>query len=337
VKNVSRSIRRLLVVLVAVMLAGCSNEYRQAQIPSDSTQITAQPRAAISAHRDLERSWMSPSAKWDSLLYVSDGEADVVYVYTYPKGKLVGKLVGFNEPSGLCSDTKGNVWITNYNGDNIIEYAHGGTKPIATLSDPGTGPNGCSVDPTTGNLAVAGTLKSINGPSQPGAFAIYAKATGPPHVYSVPFAVTSNCGYNESGNLSVDGFGWGEKPMFALVELRKGDTLVKNIAVNEVIGEPGAVQWDAKHLLVGDNEAKAIYEFTIKGGSATEVGALWINFGEGHMGKFRVQGSRLIVPTAIGSGPSIRVYTYPGGAGPIKTITGLENPVGVTISAAPKR
>jgi hypothetical protein len=288
----------------------------------------------MTTRQDPGPSWMDPSAKRDGLLYVSD--VNKVYVYTYPKGKLVGKLAGFSNPGGLCSDSKGNVWITNYNGASIVEYAHGGTQPVATLSDPGMGPGGCSVDPTTGDLAVTGYLKSVNGPSQPGAFAIYAKATGSPHLYSVPFAVTSHCGYDNKGNLFVDGFGWEEQPSFALVELRKSDTLVKPVTVNQTIGEPGAVQWDAKHLLIGDNEAKAIYQFTVHGGYATEVGELSINFGEGRMGQFWLQGSRLIVPTYIGSGPSIRVYTYPGGAGPVRTITGLDSPFAVAVSLVPK-
>ncbi len=41
----------------------------------------------------------------------------------------------------------------------VYEYSHGGTQSIATLSDPGS-PYGCSVDPTTGNLAVANTTSS---------------------------------------------------------------------------------------------------------------------------------------------------------------------------------
>ena len=37
----------------------------------------------------------------------------------------------------------------------VSEYAHGGKKPIEDLSDPPYLPFGCSVDPPTGNLAVA--------------------------------------------------------------------------------------------------------------------------------------------------------------------------------------
>ena len=58
----------------------------------------------------------------------------------------------------------------------ILEFAHGGTQPIATLLGVRCEfPNGCSVDPTTGNLAV--TNYSSN-PAGPGSIAIYTGARG---------------------------------------------------------------------------------------------------------------------------------------------------------------
>ena len=279
---------------------------------------------------------MTPIAKRDPLLYISVWDTGDVYVYTYPKKKLVGKLTGFATPAGLCSDSKGDVWITNYNGARITEYAHGGTQPVATLSDPDTDPNGCSVDPTTGNLAVTGFLKSINGPSQPGAFAIYSKATGSPNLYSVPFATTSFCSYDDKGNLFVDGQGWGEQPRFALSELRKGKTSAETISLNQTLYAPGAVQWHAQNLSVGDAATKMIYQFAINAGSGTQVGSVLINFDSGgQIGQFWIHRSNLIVPTWVGPEPPIRFYTYPGGAGPVKTITGPEGPYGVTVSLPP--
>ena len=65
-------------------------------------------------------------------------------------------MTGFNDASGACSDANGNVWITNafqdsYAGGTLVEYAHGGTAPIATLEDQGYFvPVACSVDPRTG-------------------------------------------------------------------------------------------------------------------------------------------------------------------------------------------
>src|SRR5580704_9380706 len=90
-----------------------------------------------------------------ALLYISSPSNGNVYFLTYPKGKLVGTLTGFQEPFGLCSDTAGNVFIPDSEAGDVVEYAHGGTSPIVTLNDVGYLPADCSVDPLTGNLAVA--------------------------------------------------------------------------------------------------------------------------------------------------------------------------------------
>jgi hypothetical protein len=50
---------------------------------------------------------MAPDAKKRALLYVSDSSTYDVYVFTFPRGKLVGTLTNQNNPAGLCTDKKG--------------------------------------------------------------------------------------------------------------------------------------------------------------------------------------------------------------------------------------
>jgi hypothetical protein len=139
-------------------------------------------------------SWMKPEASGDSLLYVSAGAN--VYIYSYPGESLVGTLTGFYNALGLCSDAKGNVWITDQSHEMILEYKHGGTKPIAQVSDPYSNPAGCAVDSRTGNLAVANSNGDV---------AIFAGATGTPTFYPTkpltggPVNVT----YDKNGNLYI--------------------------------------------------------------------------------------------------------------------------------------
>ena len=83
---------------------------------------------------------MARDAKSQGLLYVSSYRTDDVYVFSYPRGRLVGTLAGFNGPDGECVDSAGNVWITNTLQSQQVEYAHGGTTSIATLNDPGEYP-----------------------------------------------------------------------------------------------------------------------------------------------------------------------------------------------------
>ena len=128
----------LCIMFAAAALAGCSGA-----APSGGPGLLPQ-RVAASA----------PAPAGGALLYVTDTVTSDVYVFSYPKGKLKQTLTGFTDPAGECADAQGNVFISNTGGSNIVEYAHGGTTPIATLKDPGFFPIGCSVNPLTGDLAV---------------------------------------------------------------------------------------------------------------------------------------------------------------------------------------
>jgi DNA-binding beta-propeller fold protein YncE len=96
---------------------------------------------------------------------------------------MVLQLSDSNNPFGECVDKTGDVFVAEFGGNAgtaaILEYAHGGTSPIATLSDPGYHPESCSIDPTTGNLAVT---------NDDGPLGIYTGAKGDPAYYADPKA-----------------------------------------------------------------------------------------------------------------------------------------------------
>ena len=98
-------------------------------------------------HASRGGSWMLPDAKGKNLLYaVSD---DVVDVYTYPDGKLIGSLGWFNAVVGICVNKAGDVFIPVFGDYRIYEYPHGGTTQKAALKTPVT-VVACAVDPKTG-------------------------------------------------------------------------------------------------------------------------------------------------------------------------------------------
>ncbi len=155
----------------AAILAGCGGP--QAGIEAPSVALQTNSAAALTpvasrlvaatmarnvvgpTHTDHLKSWMSSDARnIKKLLYTSDLSTNDVYVYNYQTGKVVGTLTGFNEPYGQCVDKKGEVWITNFEAASVVEYAHGRAQPIKTLNTDGSS-DGCSIDPTTGNLAVS--------------------------------------------------------------------------------------------------------------------------------------------------------------------------------------
>jgi DNA-binding beta-propeller fold protein YncE len=291
-----------------------------------SQQSAALP---LSIHADRAPSWISPDAKKKQLLYVSSVLTDDVYVYTLPGGKLSGTLTAFQLPYGLCSDEKGNVWIVNDGNAEVVEYAHGGTSPIATLSDPGVYPYGCSVDPTTGNLAVTNAYTTGSGA---GGVSIYAGAKGAPKTYQDPAIFYFRfCGYDDKGNLFVDGWNSSETQV-ELAELHKGKTSFKSIALNESIENPGGVQWDGKYIAVGDVDKSVIYQISGDSvvGTTTLTGANFVNqFWVAPGTKDHPQGTKVVAPSQDGGAAGI--YAYPAGGEPAKTID-VSEPFGATIS-----
>lgn len=117
----------------------------------------AGPLQTMPARAGVSASAMSPAAsKQSTLLYVSNVSNVTVYTYNNGSGiNQVGTLTGFTSPGGMCTDNAGNVWITDYYSRKVYEYAHGGSTPIATITQHLGYPYACVVDAATGNLAVS--------------------------------------------------------------------------------------------------------------------------------------------------------------------------------------
>lgn len=284
---------------------------------------------------DRSPSWMSPGAAAQNLLYVSNGGANSVNVYAYPAGTRAGKLTALNSPSGLCLGSAGAVWVVVSGASKIVEYAHAGTTPEATLTDGGASYLlGCSVDPTTGDLAV-----TDYGPNDAGGRVwVYVGATGTPQKYTdsnLLFAYF--CSYDGSGNLFIDGEDGSHN--FALFELPSGASKLETITLNQSVGFPGGVQWDGKYLAIGDQayeteDKSGVYEVSISGSSATVEGTTPLK-GSCQVLQFAistVQGSKVISPDSCKN--NAKFYKYPSGGSPTKTLTGFQYPVGATVSPA---
>lgn len=315
-----------LVGAAAMFSTACSGSVPpQANVPA-----LAPDRATI----DRSPSWMAPDAKKHDLLYISDEGTNDVYVYSYPAGTLKGTLTGFDEPYGMCTDKAGNVFVTNTEKSEILEYKRGAKKPIATLSDTGYYPVDCSVDPTTGNLAVT-NFQALG--SKPGDVAIYAGATGTPTTYSdSSIPLYEFCSYDDKGNLFIDGYN--STGGFAFAELPAGSSGFTNISINATIYQPGGVQWDGKYVAVGDQyygngPASAIYRVRVSGSSGTVVGTTLLKQGtdEVQVVQFWKRGTKVIGGNV--DAQSADIWKYPAGGNAGKIITGLKIPYGATVSA----
>jgi hypothetical protein len=286
---------------------------------------------------------MSPdAAKTKDLLYVSNLNSGTVNVYSYPSDKLVGTIKGdYDGPDGICVDKKNDIWVVNNSGASLVEYKHGGKTPIATLGGIIL-PIGCSIDPTTGNLAVTSYGASSDGG---GSVSIFAHAEGTPTVYTDSEIPHFNfCGYDPKGNLYADGTDAAQS-QFHFAELSKGAKAFKNITLKGgIIYYPGNVQWDGKYVAVGDQDAgsassgvSAIYQTTGSGGKIVHETPLNSGEAEDVIG-FWIQGSAVIGPnvgypyTTDDKG-SVGFYKYPAGGNPTKTLKkGFDWPQGAAIS-----
>jgi hypothetical protein len=302
---------------VAVLLAGCGGSQPPIGAPG------AMPESpAITTRAEHAGSWMLPEAKSEDLLYVSN--VSTVTVYSYPKGKLVGTLKGFYRPGGECSDKEGDVFIAN--DDAIIEYKHGAKKPNQTLTFPGYEAGGCAVDPSSGNLAVTWA----EGISQ-FYVAVYQGATGTPTLYSDGQMLFVFCGYDDKGNLYVDG-GYGDGDTFSFVELPKGASTFETITLDQSFEHAGAVQWDGKYVAVGDDEAQKVYRFAISGLTGALKGTLDLGDAQS-VYQFWIDDKTIVGADDLPS--TVWYWPYPAGGTPTKSITkAVFHPIGVTVSKA---
>ncbi|MEO7202139.1 MAG: hypothetical protein ABIZ82_06050 [Candidatus Tumulicola sp.] len=269
---------------------------------------------------------MRNGVKNGALLYVSDTESGDVYVFNYPKGTPAGTITGLTDPGGECVDAKGNVFVTNTGGSNVLEYAHGGTAPIATLKDPGFFPIGCAVDPKTGDLAVTNFSSSSSGP---GNIVIYKHAQGKPGK-ALTDANTPQfllCGYDPSGNLYADGLT--SASAFSLDELPAGKKALVPIALDKGIGNPGAVQWDGTFLAVGDQADNVVDRFAMASGTGTFQSSTALKNAVAIF-QFWIQGGNIIGPDS--GAASAEIWKYPAGGKPIKTVRGVYVPLGTVVS-----
>jgi hypothetical protein len=300
---------------------------------------TGLDRNAVATLR--RESWMAAGATSDDLLYVSNGAFDV-YVYSYPVGEPVGMLQGFYAANGLCSDGAGDVFVTEntLNGE-IIEYAHGGRQPIATLSDPNI-PSffGCAVSPITGSLA-ATTYSAWENPRGSGSVAVFSHNAGtssPPQVYYAPrLFFYFFCTYDDSGNLFVAGQTAHLEPAIdELAKNKRSFTALTLRGLPQGFHLPGGVVWDGKYLALGDPDHSRIYRLKISANTATLAGSVKLAEGD-QVEEFTIgpdksrPGRQLIGPNSLSG--SVMLWPYPAGGLPTGAITNIRYwPTGTALS-----
>jgi hypothetical protein len=312
--------------VVAALLAGCGGSQPPIGAPG------AMPQTSVAAVRaEGDGSWMASDGASQDLLYVTSG--DWVDVFSYPAGKLKGVLTKFHSAVGECSDKSGNVFIANQMPPVLYEFAHGGTRPIATLRVPKTAvePVGCSIDPTTGNLAVVGFSHGVE---------VFKAARGTPTFYrDKNYYGMQVCAYDGKGNLFVNGFLTLKRS--GLLELPKNAKEFLTISTDTPPNPNGGIQWFGSHLAVGGDRSlnsyrPVIYQYSLRGQTASVTGTTPLG-SPGYIAlQFLIDGGTVIVPNVAKQGPrpySVLTYSYPKGGKPLsRLIEHLDVPRGVALS-----
>lgn len=251
------------------LLAGCGGS----QPPIGATGV-AQSRNYAAAR----------AATSGDLVYVSNGCGGVC-VLSYPGGQVVSTITLSGPIGGDCSDSSGNVFVAN--NTQAVEYVRGDSSPIATYSVAGDEAAACSVDPTSGNLAVVFRGTGVD-------VAIFPPGSGTPSYYNAHIDAYY-CGYDAHGNLFVDGLnGHGG----GLSELSKGASDLNVLSINGDIGDPGQVQWDGKYISTEGRASGNIYRLEVSGSTATVVGTTRLKGTIANASQSWINGNYVILPYA---------------------------------------
>lgn len=321
----SRTATACVAVATMAALAGCAG------IPSGGR---ISPDVSRPAGLAQKASWMLPEALSDNLLYISDPGYGAVFVYAYKPNamKFVGMLTGTDAPGPMCVDLEQNVWILSQpqiGSFAAVEYAHGGTQPIAMLIDPAGWPTGCAVDPVNGNLAISSGLEG-----QPPTIAIFDNARGKPKLFvdsAIPGFYTC-CAYDGKGNL----FGYGTEDSQdgrVLAELPRGSSTFVSVPLHRYFDQVAGLQWDGTYLTVGDDSPGTIVQFKVVEGVAKEMGSTALSRVT-RLGQYFVSRKRVIAPDAPREQSGlVGIFAYPAGGQRIR-IRPFSAPVAVVLSRA---
>jgi hypothetical protein len=261
------------------MLAGCGGSRPPTAIPQGASNVVQVGRS--------QSSFDSPKKVAGGYLYVSNYQYDEIVLYRYDPKTMTLAGIGqispqsIRTPLGSCSDARGNVYVVGGAGTGdtgaIVELAFGTVTVMQTLSDDSGPPSGCSVDPTTGNLAVTNQSSYYTNSYHLAQVLIYKNGSGTPEQINA-CAYNGTAGYDPKGNLWLE---CENKEIISIEKLPKGGSSFQPVTFDETYQYVGAIQWDGKYLDVSFGSVNntnlwtmGIYQTAISGSTLTTVHAI---------------------------------------------------------------
>jgi hypothetical protein len=295
VKICNASAYALAIFGAAGMFAGCGG-----------SQSPLTPSTATNAARVM------PDRRPERFGYISNFDSGQVLVFEFPSGKSLGAISTGTEPQGECTKGRATWWVAASGSGEVEEFKVGGTTPIKALSVTAGEPVYCSVDGTTGDLAVTSLALA-------GDIVIFKDASGSGKEIADGLTETGAEAYDDKGDLFVIG---AIGSASALVELPAGSSTFERITLPNAI-QASFVQWDGRYLAV--STSSEIYRYSVSGSMATLEGTVDLA-----CGLFWTEKDKIVCP-GIGNNDA-QVYAYPAGGSPLYTWTGnFDQPIGAVV------
>jgi hypothetical protein len=151
---------------------------------------------------------------------------------------------------------------------------------------------------------------------------VFKPRSGEPVTYESGLNATF-CGYDNAGNLFVDGLASGLQP--GLAELPKGGNTFIAVSISQSVGEPGQVQWDGKYITYesGGFPPVIVSQLEVYGSQATVVGTTTLQGIRRFPSQSWIYKDAIIVPYSSlhGYARNIGIWKYPEGGKPSKKVT----------------
>ena len=337
-------IRAGVVLLVSALAGGCAASGTLG--PTSAAGPAARQVTRPLGHHVAGVSWTAAGLAPHDLIYVTNSNG-LVSVYRYWQHTLAGVLYNFSYPTGECADSAGDVYIADFDAQTIVEYAHGGTKPIRTIDDFTYHPYGCAVDPKSGNLAVANyQANQYSYNSDSGNIAVYPRGKDKPAYYGSGDGRFTSLAYDDHGDLLATArsyyyYSFFFNTIFYYLPDKSSKLLSMDLPGSQFYSGWPSVQsigYDGKYWVVVASDTLYRYTISIKAQLVDEVE---LSGGSSNVNEiaFYRKNSKGIATQVVGGGASfegssfVGFWNYPAGGDPYDQITTyLDGPFGVAIS-----